>query len=951
MKYTLLFFLAITLFVHSFGQKDVINLSGKWDFKIDPDHKGIVEKWYASAFKDSIQLPGSMLTNGKGNDISVHTLWTGQIVDSSWYNDAKYEKYRQPGNIKIPFWLTPSKHYTGPAWYKKEITVPKSWKNKRITLLLGRAHWQTQVWFDENEIGSNNSLSTPHIFEIPDNLRSPGKHRITIRIDNSINEINPGINSHSITDHTQGNWNGIVGDIALIASSKIYLDSVKFFPNIKDKKLGVKLFIRGFEKIKKGKIAINVRSLEDPRDFRDPYATNIDSRSPYVYINYPMGNNFKTWDEFNPNLYEISICLIDKETPVDLIQTQFGMREFTISGTRFRINNHPVFLRGTVENCVFPLTGYPPCNEEAWSRIFKICKLHGLNHMRFHSNCPPEAAFAAADKAGMYLQVEGPSWAKYSTSLGNGKPIDKYLYEETEKILNTYGNHPSFCMMAYGNEPSGKYVDYLINWVTWFKKRYPQQVFCGASIGRSWTIIPNSDYIVRSSPRGLDWKSKQPESTFDYGDKLENQHRPYVTHEMGQWCVFPNFDEIKKYTGPYKAKNFELFQEELTENHMAELAHDFLMASGKLQASCYKQEIEAALRTPGLAGIQLLSLNDFPGQGTALVGVLDAFWDEKEYITAREFNSFCNKVVPLVRLPKFTFTNDESLNFSMEVANFGEKVLPHATISWKLKRTTGEVIVSQDLPETDIKLENCRVADSISIPLINITTATKLVLEVSVNQYVNQWNIWVYPKILPGIKKMEVYICNTLDNPALDVLKKGGKVLLLAAGKVENGKDVEQYLTPVFWNTLWFRMRPPHTTGILVRNEHPALAEFPTDYYSDLQWWEIANRQQVMNLENFPADFRPIIEPIDTWFLNRRLAMLFEAEIGLGKLMVCSADLTSDMKNRPVARQLLYSLYKYMNSDQFQPSNTLDLKIIQELFEVKKRGSDQKRTVQKGNVE
>jgi hypothetical protein len=663
-----------------------------------------------------------------------------------------------------------------------------------------------------------------------------------------------------------------------------------------------------------------------------------------------MGNNFKTWDEFNPNLYEITITLIDGETPVDLIQTQFGMREFTIAGTRFRINDRPVFLRGTVECCVFPLTGYPPCDEQAWTRVFQICKSHGLNHMRFHSYCPPEAAFAAADKAGIYLQVEGPSWAKYSTSLGDGKPIDKYLYEETEKILNTYGNHPSFCMMAYGNEPSGKYVDYLVEWLSWFKKRYPQQVFCGASIGRGWTIIPNSDFIVRSSPRGLAWKNKQPESTFDYGDKLENQQRPYITHEMGQWCVFPNFDEINKYTGPYKAKNFELFREEFSNNHMETLSHDFLMASGKLQASCYKQEIEAALRTPGLAGFQLLALNDFPGQGTALVGVLDAFWDEKGYITAKEFNSFCNKIVPLVRLPKFTFTNNETLNFSIEVANFSEKVLTKATISCTLKKPTGEVLYTRILPETNIKLENCRIADSISFSLNNIKTATKLVLEATVNEYVNQWDVWIYPQTLPVINKIEVYICNTLDNPALDILKKGGKVLLLAAGKVEKGKEVEQYLTPVFWNTLWFRMSPPHTTGILVRNEHPALVEFPTDYYSDLQWWEIVNKQQVMNLENFPADFRPIIQPIDTWFLNRRLAMLFEAKIGLGKLMVCSADLTSDMKNRPVARQFFYSLCKYMNSDQFQPSGAIDLKVVQELFEVKLRDR-QMNSGTKGNME
>jgi hypothetical protein len=569
--------------------------------------------------------------------------------------------------------------------------------------------------------------------------------------------------------------------------------------------------------------------------------------------------------------------------------------------------------------------------------VFKICQANGLNHMRFHSFCPPEAAFEAADKAGFYLQPEGPSWCNHGTSLGDGKPIDKYIWDETERIVKAYGNHPSFCMFAYGNEPRGRYVKFLTKWLNHWKAKDTRRLYTGASIAMSWTVNPESEYIVRSGPRGLKWKG-QPESYFDYrASDIANWKVPYLAHEMGQWCVYPNFKEITKYRGVMRAKNFELFQEDLSDNHMGDQGEDFLMASGKLQALCYKAEIETGLRTPGLAGFQLLALNDYPGQGTALVGLLDAFWDEKGYITAKEFNRFCNTTVPLARFPKFVYTTSDTVSVDIEVAHFGAKPLENVKPAWRITDTTGTIMLSGVFNNQSIPIGNCFTIGKISHIFSEITKATKLSLEVSVDKYSNNWDFWVYPATLPQTQKTNIYFCNELDSKAENALTNGGKVFLFAAGKVENGKDVKQYFTPVFWNTSWFKMNPPHTTGILVQNNSPAFADFPTEYHSNFQWWDLVNRQQVMNLENFPADFKPLVQPIDTWFINRRLALLFEANVGKGKIVVCSADLQKDIDDRPVAKQLLYSLTNYMNSDKFSPRYSVDLATIKELFEVKVR--------------
>jgi hypothetical protein len=396
--------------------------------------------------------------------------------------------------------------------------------------------------------------------------------------------------------------------------------------------------------------------------------------------------------------------------------------------------------------------------------------------------------------------------------------------------------------------------------------------------------------------------------------------------------VFPNFREIEKYTGVYRAKNFELFKEDLEDHHMGDQAEDFLMASGKLQVICYKSEIEAALRTPGMAGFQLLSLNDFPGQGSAIVGILDVFWDEKGYTNAEEFKKFCNQTVPLARFSKFVYKNNDTLNASVEVSHFGSDTLLNVTPEWKITVESKKTLAEGNFDRRDIPFGNCQQLGKIDFPLSGIENPAKLNLEVRVGEFTNSWDFWVYPAELPAINTDEIYVCDTIDSKAEETLREGGKVLLLAAGKIEKGKDVVQYLKPVFWNTSWFRMRPPHTLGILCDPGHPIFRYFPTESHSNMQWWEIVNRQQVMNLDNFPPKFRPLVQPIDTWFLNRRLGLIFEAKVGKGKLMVVSADLQADLENRPAARQLRYSIEKYMQSGKFRPKGKVEIEVVKDLF-------------------
>jgi hypothetical protein len=935
------FLLLLTILSCSNQNEKNINLSGTWQFATDPSDKGISEQWFNKSLSDKLILPGSLTSNGKGDDISLSTPWTGNIVDSSFFKSPEYAKYREPGNIKIPFWLQPLKYYKGAAWYQKEVILPENWKNQSIELFLERCHWESRLWIDNKEVGMRNSLGTPHRYDIS-GLLTPGKHRLTICVDNRIKEIDPGINSHSVSDHTQSNWNGIVGKLYLEARPLINIANIQVYPDIQYNKFKAKVtVINSSARPDKVNLKLAVSGAGSPES--QSHEFTLVAGENILTMEYPMGKEVKLWNEFHPEIYQLTANLTSQTSKTnDNYQTTFGMREFKAVGKQLLINGKPTFLRGTLECAIFPKTGYPATDLQEWLRIFKVSRAHGLNHMRFHSWCPPEAAFDAADQTGFYLHVECSSWANQSTSVGDGKPFDKYLYEESERMIENYGNHPSFCMMVYGNEPKGiNQIPFLTEFVNFWKNKDSRRIY---TTGAGWPIVPANDFLSDPAPRVQGWgqelksiiNGQAPRTDYDWSEINSKHPQPVISHEIGQWCVYPNFKEIAKYDGVMRARNFEIFQETLKENGMAQLADSFLLASGKLQALCYKADIEAALRTKDFGGFQLLDLHDFPGQGSALVGVLDPFWGEKGYISPAEYKRFCNSTVPLARMKKCIFNNNETFEAAVEVAHYGDGPITNCTTEWKINDKSGKTIQSGKFASTNIPLGNGFKLGTISYPLASVSTPEKLSLEVTVNSMSNSWDFWVYPIVKESIAGEEnIRVVQQLDDPTTRFLENGGSVLLnLKQGTLskEMGGDIKIGFSSIFWNTAWTNGQAPHTLGILCNPEHPALAEFPTEYYSNWQWRDAMSHSGAINLTSFPSGVKPIVRVIDDWFTNRPLALVFEAKVGKGKIMVSGIDLTQDLDKRPEAQQVLYSLKKYMAGNLFVPSNLIEIKSLSALI-------------------
>ena len=642
-----------------------------------------------------------------------------------------------------------------------------------------------------------------------------------------------------------------------------------------------------------------------------------------------MGEDAQLWSEHTPQVYQLEVVLQDGKAN-DSKTINFGLREFKANGTRFEINGSPLFLRGTLECCIFPLTGYPAMDTEYWSKIYNQCKAYGLNHVRFHSWCPPEVAFHVADSLGIYLQVECGTW----TEVGSGLPQDEWIYGEADRILKAYGNHPSFCLMVHGNEPAGAgQTAYLTDLIASWKAQDNRRVYSSSG---GWPYLENADYWNAPDPRIQAWgegvhsiiNKEKPRSDYDFKTRIRTD-MPTVSHEIGQWCVYPNLKEKEKYTGVLKAKNFEIFEETLAENGMSDLADDFLYASGRLQTLCYKADIEAALRTPGFAGFQLLDLHDFPGQGTALVGVLDPFWEEKGYVDGAEYSQFCNKTVPLIRFSKKVFLNNETLQAPFEFAHFDAADLKDATVKWTISKPDG-TLLKESVQSITIPIGNGISQGEIVCDLSEVKEPARLVVSLGVENTAirNQWNVWVYPA---EKKKVDMpYITHQLDREATERLKAGESVLWLTYNQVpaDKGGDIAVGFSSIFWNTAWTGKQAPHTLGIYCDANHPALAAFPNEGVSDYQWWDIAGRSQAMVMNDLPSGFRPVVHLVDDWVTNRKLGILYEAQVENGKLMVCSVDLENELNERPAAAQFKQSILEYMASDQFNPEQRLDINAI-----------------------
>lgn len=923
-----------------------INLHGQWKFEPDEEKIGVNKKFFNKELDDTITLPTTTSEAKKGK---VNTkVQLGHLTDL-----YKFEGY---------------------AWFSKEVDFPKNYDEKYIELVMERTRI-THVWVDENFVGTYNSLCGIHRYDLTPYIKGE-KHKITVMVDNTSYPTKGG---HMTSPDTQTNWNGITGEISISITNKTRLNKVKFYPNIDNNTVTVKGKIIG------GDIdCISLRAFDDEMSYdKESFSVN----DSFFELVYKMGNNVKLWSEYNPHPYKMTIEIEKNGENINDETYSFGMLSFKTTEKKFLINGKETFLRGKHDGLIFPLTGYAPTDVESWIKVLNTAKEYGINHYRFHTCCPPRAAFEAADLVGIYMEPELPFWGTI-TSKGeenHDQEMQDYLIEEGFRMLDEFGNHPSFVMMSLGNELWGSKE--VLNSILKGYKEYDNRhlyvqgcnnfqwapcileeddffsgvrlsgdilfrgsyAMCDSPQGHIQTDAPNTDHsydeMIRPTVNEKNLSGEIGVKQIQYGtgvkEVLVSEEEefipkvPVISHEIGQYETFPNFNEIEKYTGVLRARNFETFKRRLQEKGLINKADMYFKASGKLAAECYKGELETAFRSKELAGFQLLDLQDFSGQGTALVGVLDAFMDNKGIISAKEWREFCSDCVLLGEFSKYVWAINEEFKCNVKLSNYKEVIHEDMYLKAELL-SSAERICCEEIKIEELLL-GVNDLGHIKFELPNYCSPQKLTFKLSISKLniSNHYDIWVYPQVQEISDHIDILITDDLSEVIEGVSNK--KKILYYPKVTQNLNSIEGTYCTDFWCYPMFRSIsesmekpiPVGTMGLLIDNEHQALKEFPCEFYSTPQWWDIVMNSRLSILDD--TKLEPIVQMIDNFERNHRLGLVYELKIEESRILVCTSPLENIEDSSP-AQWLKYSFIKYMLSNDFKPKQSFDINSFKNIF-------------------
>ncbi len=905
-----------------------LDLSGTWRFALDPQDAGLREQWCDRDLAETIHLPGTTDLAGKGHPLDRTKM--------SYGVDFPYSVF--PG-VKIPEradergFLVGDQFYLGAAWYQRSLKIPANWRGKHVRLFLERVLWESRVWIDNRPMGSCDSLVTEHTYDL--GVLSPGEHRLTVRVDNRMIH-NLGTIGHSYGPETQSRWNGIVGGIRLVATDPVFLRRIHAYPSEDRQSVRIRVetgnatgrqvqgSFRAEIRSRKGKVSVG----------RSDQAAVLAPGEGQLEWTVPLKASAESWDEFHRNLYRVVVSLSADSGFRDNREISFGFRHIARDKNLIRVNGRQVLLRGTLDCAVYPRTGHPPTSVAEWKRVLGVIQSHGFNHVRYHSWCPPEAAFEAADELGLYLAAETPFWVDGWTmetfskpkALGGDPAVTDFVRREIRRMSDAYGNHPSFALFCIGNEFADAGTDWkLANDLIAEAKSYDARRLYNASTARR--RVAADDFWAHHNARGVG-----PASTdWDFTGRLPAKDLPVIAHETGQRPVFPDYDTIlPKFTGPLKPYNLLRYQAALAEAGMRDQTKQFLKASARFQLLQYKAEQEGVRRTPGYAGYHLLMLNDFTGQSEALVGILDPFWESKGVVTTSEVRQWNAPVVPLAQLPRFTWTSEETLRAQIAVSQFGPTDLKKASVQWALRAPRG-VVRAGTLGPTNLLAGAFHPLGEIRVPLAEVRAPAQLELEVVVAKSTNRWPVWVYPPARPEPPNPEILVTPVADDSMWEALRAGRRVLLLAHG-FKGTNTATTGFESVYWSAGWWGDRFS-SLGILCDPKHPGLALFPNDGVSDWQWKDLVQGATTFDLSGAPKGYRPMVQPVPDFHFNRLLGHVFETRVGEGRLMVCGYDLQTKLETRHAARQFRASLMAYLSSQAFQPKQELPARFLQELLQ------------------
>jgi len=919
-----------------------ISLDGDWAFRLSPEDALSVESLSPQEARDTIRVPGS---------------W-----DEQSFGQAE---------ASVPLWgWQPTQHYEGAAWYTRTIVIPAEWAGMQIGLVLSGVRWRSRLWVNEAYAGEADSLSTPHQYDITALVQPGVEQQLTLQIDNRM--LLPLEESHINSAQTATHWGGITGGVTLTATPPTAITRVRAWPNIREPRFDFEITVRGAA----GDLTLDV-TLTNPAtgaQVRRSAAADAQTR-----LTLALGENVRLWSDEDPFLYDAQIVLRDGETVLDRAERRLGLREIRTEGRQILLNDRPVFLRGYVDCCIFPQTGYPSWDVDEYRRQLSIARDYGFNHVRLHSWTAPEPFWQAADELGMLVQAELPHWSTQyrRREVEPDAAVHTYFLNELERIVDALHSHPSWVLFSNGNEliDGSDAHPRLLELSARGKALDPTRLYTD-NTGFGMLPAPNRpvDFYIQSCnwhPPKKIYDAATANTTEDFSAVTAAADRPMIGHEHGQFTMYVRPQEAEKYHGVLRPSWLESIQTSLDAKGLTGRVDEFIQASGIHIARTYKENIERARRTAGLAGIQLLDIRDFPGQGHATTGLLDMFWDSKGLIEPETFAQFNGAVVLLMRAASPTFWNTHPIVVDIDVSNFGAAALQGEDLGWRLRDRATGVTYEGRLPVVTAPMGEVTRLARLSIPLEDDGEPHAWELTVQIGRVRNRWHLWSFPYPernddahistrlgilhgalagadfsddysgtsltwdegqLPLFPTHALAISDQLSLRLLQYLHDGGSVWLMPPQEQLYDFVRTRYLPP-FWSYLHFPDNVSSVMGTIV-GPHPALGRFPHDGLSDWQWYSLVNDTPAICLDSIPF-VQPVVEVVDNFNRAKRLCYAFEARVGRGRLFVSTWRLADrNITGRPEARFLFSEVLRYLRSDVFQPAATLSVSHVLGLFKL-----------------
>lgn len=868
-----------------------------------------------------------------------------------------------------PLWGWQSVHtYEGVAWYGRSIRIPDDWAEQRVTLTLSGVRWRSRVWVDGVCAGEADSLSTAHRYDLTALVQAGHEHWLAVQVDNRM--LYPLEESHIHSIQTAGRWGGITGDAVLSAQPMTGIDRVRVWPDIHAHRFDVELGLRGAA----DGLTVDV-TVADPSSGARYDASTAASGQTRLAVS--LRDGARLWSDDDPYLYDAVFILRDGDTVIDRVDKRLGLRAIRTKGRQILLNDRPVFLRGYVDCCIFPQTGYPSWDVDEYRRQFRIARAHGFNHVRLHSWTAPEPFWQAADELGMLVQAELPHWSAHYRKREQAPDCEThaFLTRELDAIVDALHAHPAWVLFSNGNElmEGSDAHPRLLELSARGKALDPTRLFTD-NTGFGELPAPNRpvDFYIQSCnwhPPKKIYDAASADTTEDFSAVTAAADRPIIGHEHGQFTMYVRPQEATKYHGALQPAWLDSFAESLQSKGLTDRVETFIAASGRHIARTYKENIERARRTRGLAGLQLLDIRDFPGQGHATTGLLDMFWDSKGLLEAQDFARFNSAVVLLMRTASPTGWNAHPLSVDLEVSNFGAAELPAQVLHWQLRdRDTGLTHAGHiDVPPAPIG--DITPLARLSIALEDDGQPHAWELRVQLGEHENHWHLWTFPAAQPNafprvssrlnvlrgaladadftddysgpgltwdsgqpplFPTYDLAISDQLSVRLLQYLHDGGSVWLMPPREQLFDSVRTRYLPP-FWSYLLFPDNVSTVMGMTIP-QHPALGRFPHDGMSDWQWYSLVNETPAICLDSVPF-VQPVVEVIDNFTRMKRLCYAFEARVGSGRLFVSTWRLFDrNVIGRPEARFLFDEVLRYLLGSQFQPDAALSVSQLLGLF-------------------